>query len=160
MLMAYASVAAFFLVATGFMFGSLLLGRLLRPRHPYPEKLETYECGEAPVGGAWFNFNPRFYIVALVFIIFDVEIALIYPVAAVFRRWVQQGRGPLALFEILLFVLVLLLGLFYVWAKGDLDWIRSIKADPRGAKDVATKSSPALSPPLGASHAASSARPQ
>src|SRR5262245_33656372 len=75
MLMAYASIAAFFLVAAGFMIGSLLLGRLIRPNHPYAEKLETYECGEAPVGQAWFNFNPRFYIVALIYIVFDVEIA-------------------------------------------------------------------------------------
>ena len=83
MLMAYASVAAFFLVAGGFVFVSLIAGRFIRPNNLYPEKLETYECGEAPVGPAWFNFNPRFYIIALIFIIFDVEIAFIYPVARV-----------------------------------------------------------------------------
>ncbi|HEY3594994.1 MAG TPA: NADH-quinone oxidoreductase subunit A, partial [Polyangiaceae bacterium] len=113
--MAYASVAAFFVVAAGFMIGSLLIGKLVRPNNPYPEKLETYECGEAPVGQAWFNFNPRFYIVALIYIVFDVEIAFIYPIAAVFRRWAEQGHGVFALLEVLVFVLILLLGLVYVW---------------------------------------------
>ncbi|WP_437484674.1 NADH-quinone oxidoreductase subunit A [Sorangium sp. So ce1014] len=140
MLMAYASVAAFFLVAIGFLLGSLLFGRLLRPNNMYAGKVETYECGEAPVGPAWFNFNPRFYIIALVYIIFDVEIAFIYPVAAVFKRWVDQGSGLFALIEIFLFVAILMLGFVYVWAKGDLDWIRAIKGDPRGAQDVSSRS--------------------
>ncbi|RLB60443.1 MAG: NADH-quinone oxidoreductase subunit A [Deltaproteobacteria bacterium] len=144
MLMAYASVAAFFAVAGGFVLVAMLLGRLVRPNNMYPEKLETYECGEAPVGPAWFNFNPRFYIVALIFILFDVEIAFIYPVAQVFSRWVDQGSGWFAFFEIFTFVAILMLGLVYVWMKGDLDWIRSIKVDPRGARDVA---SPTKAPP-------------
>ncbi|WP_437589872.1 NADH-quinone oxidoreductase subunit A [Sorangium sp. So ce1000] len=142
MLMAYASVAAFFLVAIGFMLGSLLFGKLLRPNNMYAEKVETYECGEAPVGPAWFNFNPRFYIIALVYIIFDVEIAFIYPVAAVFRRWVDQGSGLFALIEIFLFVAILMLGFAYVWAKGDLNWIRAIKGDPRGAQNVSSRLRP------------------
>ncbi len=136
MLMAYASVAAFFLVAIGFIVGSMLAGALLRPNNMYPEKLETYECGEAPVGPAWFNFNPRFYIIALIYIVFDVEIAFVYPVATVFKRWVEQGSGLFALVEIFLFVAILMLGLVYVWVKGDLEWIRSIKGDPRGMANV------------------------
>src|SRR3954469_24641007 len=104
MLMAYASVAAFFLVAGGFVLVSMLLGKLIRPNNMYTEKRDTYECGEAPVGPAWFNFNPRFYIVELIFIVFDVEIAFIYPVAQVFRRWVAQGSGWFAFIEIFLFV--------------------------------------------------------
>ncbi len=138
MLMAYASVAAFFAVAGGFVLVAMLLGRLVRPNNMYPEKLETYECGEAPVGPAWFNFNPRFYVVALIFILFDVEIAFIYPVAQVFTRWVDQGSGWFAFFEIFTFVAILLLGLVYVWVKGDLNWIRDAKVDPRGAQDVAS----------------------
>jgi NADH-quinone oxidoreductase subunit A len=138
MLMAYASVAAFFAVAGGFVLVSLLAGKLIRPDNMYAEKCETYECGEAPVGPAWFNFNPRFYIVALIFIIFDVEIAFIYPVATVFRRWVDQGSGWFAFIEIFVFVAILLLGLVYVWVKGDLDWIRAIKGDPRGVPNVAS----------------------
>jgi NADH-quinone oxidoreductase subunit A len=142
MLMAYASIAAFFLVAAGFMIGSLLLGKLIRPNNPYAEKLETYECGEAPVGQAWFNFNPRFYIIALIYIVFDVEIAFVYPVATVFKRWVDQGSGLFALIEIFLFVAILMLGLVYVWVKGDLEWIRSIKGDPRGMQNVSSRTKP------------------
>ena len=108
MLMAYASVAAFFLVAIVFILGSLLFGKLLRPDNLYAEKLETYECGEAPVGPAWFNFNPRFYIIALIYIVFDVEIAFVYPVATVFKRWVDQGSGVFAMIEIFAFVAILL----------------------------------------------------
>jgi NADH-quinone oxidoreductase subunit A len=138
MLMAYASVAAFFLVAGGFILASLIVGKFIRPDNMYTEKEDTYECGEAPVGPAWFNFNPRFYIIALIFIIFDVEVAFIYPVARVFRRWVDQGNGWFAFAEVFLFVAVLLVGLVYVWAKGDLEWIRSIKGDPRGANDTSS----------------------
>ncbi|WP_438007026.1 NADH-quinone oxidoreductase subunit A [Sorangium sp. So ce321] len=158
MLMAYASVAAFFLVAIGFVLGSLLFGKLLRPNNMYAEKVATYECGEAPVGPAWFNFNPRFYIIALIYIIFDVEIAFIYPVAAVFKRWVDQGSGLFALIEIFLFVAILMLGFVYVVVKGDLNWIRAIKGDPRGAQNVSSRSQPRASlAGAGASEAAQSA---
>src|SRR5438552_18701700 len=117
MLRAYASVAAFVLVPIGFILGSMVFGRLLRPNNMYPEKLETYECGEAPVGQAWFNFNPRFYIVALIYIVFDVEVAFIYPIAAVFKRWAEQGRGVFALLGVLVFGLMLVCGPVYVWAQ-------------------------------------------
>jgi NADH-quinone oxidoreductase subunit A len=134
MLLAYATVGAFFFVAVAFVLGSLLFGKLLRPHAPTAGKIETYECGEAPIGQAWFNFNPRFYVVALVYVVFDVEIAFIYPVATVLKRWVAAGRGAIALIEILGFVVILLLGLAYVWIEGDLEWIREIaqaKKDPR-----------------------------
>jgi NADH-quinone oxidoreductase subunit A len=127
MLMAYATVGVFVLVAAGFVLGSMLFGKLLRPNNPAGQKLEIYECGEAPTTQAWFNFNPRFYIVALVFLIFDVEIAFLYPVAAVFKRWVVQGLGMYALVEMMAFVGVLLLGLVYVWKKGDLEWVRTLR---------------------------------
>jgi NADH-quinone oxidoreductase subunit A len=127
MLMAYASVAAFLLVAAGFVLVSMIAGKLIRPDNPYAEKTETYECGEAPVGQAWFNFNPRFYIIALIYIIFDVEIAFIYPIASVFRRWNEQGMGLYAFGELFVFVAILLLGLLYVWMKGDLEWIRTVR---------------------------------
>src|SRR4051812_38639444 len=150
MLMAYASVAAFFLVAIGFILGSLLLGKLLRPDNLYAEKLETYECGEAPVGPAWFNFNPRFYIIALIYIVFDVEIAFVYPVATVFKRWVDQGAATAAtaFIEMFLFIGILMIGLVYVWVKGDLEWIRSIKGDPRGIQNVTSRTKPASTPDL------------
>jgi NADH-quinone oxidoreductase subunit A len=99
------------------------------------------------VGPAWFNFNPRFYIIALIYIVFDVEIAFIYPVATVFKRWVDQGSGLFAFVEIFLFVAILMLGLVYVWAKGDLEWIRSIKGDPRGMANVTSRTRPQAEPP-------------
>ena len=120
----FASVLVFLLVACGFLAVTLLIGKLLRPATPTRAKGEVYECGEQPLGGGWFNFNPRFYVVALVFLIFDVEIAFTYPVATVFRRWVASGDGAVALLEIGAFIAVLALGLAYVWRRGDLEWLR------------------------------------
>jgi NADH-quinone oxidoreductase subunit A len=139
MLTAYATVLVFILVAWGFVLASMLAGRLVRPRPPagakgQAAKLGTYESGEDPVHGAWFNFNPRFYLVALVFLVFDVETAFIYPVAVVFKRLVADGHALRALGEIFGFVGVLLLGLAYVWKNGDLEWIRTVDgARPAGA---------------------------
>ena len=76
-----------------------------------------------------------------------------------FRRWVDQGRGVFALLEVLVFVLILLLGLVYVWAKGDLEWIRSIKGDPRGIPNVVSRTAPALPPPAAVPAVAVTARP-
>jgi NADH-quinone oxidoreductase subunit A len=146
MLMAYASVAAFFLVAIGFVLGSLVFGKIIRPKHLYAAKLTTYECGEEPIGPAWFNFNPRFYIVALIYIVFDVEIAFIYPVAAVFRRWVDQGSGLFALVEIAMFVAILMVGLVYVWVKRDLEWIHAMRKQPQAASGAA-RPAPTSEPP-------------
>jgi NADH-quinone oxidoreductase subunit A len=141
MLMDYASVGAFFLIAILFVFGAMVAGWFVRPHHGYDKKLETYECGEEPIGQAWFNFNPRFYIIALIYIVFDVEIAFIYPVASVFKRWVGQGSGWFALIEMVVFIGILLLGLGYVWAKGDLDWIRTLRTvDRRGVQNVTSAS--------------------
>jgi NADH-quinone oxidoreductase subunit A len=85
----------------------------------------VYECGEQAIGAAWFNFNPRFYVVALVFLIFDIEIAFTYPVATVFRRWLATGDGAVAFAEIGCFIALLAFGLAYVWRRGDLEWLRS-----------------------------------
>jgi NADH-quinone oxidoreductase subunit A len=120
----FGAILAFALVACGFLFATLSLGRLLRPSTPNARKGAVYECGETAMGGGWFNFNPRFYIVGLIFLIFDVEVAFTYPVAAAFRRWLAAGEGAIALLEIAGFVLVLGLGLAYVWVKKDLDWVR------------------------------------
>lgn len=127
----FAQVLVFLVLAVGFVFAALTFSRLVAPRFPSPDKAEIYECGERPVGEAWFQFNPRFYIIALIFVIFDVEIALTFPVAVVFRAWREHGAGWIALGELSIFVGVLLAGLAYVWKKGDLEWIRTLK--PRGA---------------------------
>ncbi|TML79481.1 MAG: NADH-quinone oxidoreductase subunit A [Actinobacteria bacterium] len=122
----FANVLVFFLLAfvlCGLMLG---LGLLLRPSNPHPGKLTTYECGEPPSGNAWINFNIRFYLIALVFVIFEVEIAFIVPVATVFRDWIARGQGAFALAEITLFVAILAVGLVYVWVKGDLEWLKRL----------------------------------
>ena len=144
MLTAYATVLFFLLVAWAFVLGSMLAGKLVRSSPPTERqgaKLATYESGEEPVKTAWFNFNPRFYLVALVFLVFDVEIALVYPVAVVFKRLAADGHGLRALVEIFSFVCVLLLGLAYAWKKGDLEWIRTVDgARPAGASLPVVKS--------------------
>ena len=127
MLFDFANVLVFTAVGLGFVGITLLMGRLLRPSNPQERKLSTYECGEPAMGSAWVNFNIRFYIVALIFIIFEVEIAFVFPVAVVFRRWLESGQGIFAFIEILLFIGILFLGLVYAWAKGDLEWVKKIK---------------------------------
>lgn len=126
MLFNFANVLVFLLIGLGFVFVSLLLGSLVRPRIPTKEKLASYECGEIPLEPAWINFNIRFYLIAILFIIFDVEIAFMFPVGVVFRQWVENSQGLLALIEITAFVLILLLGLVYVWVKGDLEWVKKV----------------------------------
>jgi NADH-quinone oxidoreductase subunit A len=129
MLFHFASVLGFVLVACLFLAVTLLIGKLLRPVTPTREKGMVYECGEQPFGGGWFNYNPRFYVIALVFLVFDIEVAFTYPVATVFRRWVSTGDGAVAFLEIGAFVLVLAFALAYVWARGDLEWLRTLKED-------------------------------
>ena len=111
--------------------GAILIGTLLRPKDPHPLKEMPYECGEAPVGAAWSNFNVRFYVVSLIFIIFDVEGALMFPVAAVFKKFNEIGAGGVILGTFLLFILVLVLGVVYCWSKGDLDWVKSFQLSHR-----------------------------
>src|ERR1041384_631270 len=129
----FANVLVFFALAfvlCGLMLG---LGHLLRPSNPNLGKLSTYECGEPPSGPAWINFNIRFYLIALVFVIFDVELAFVYPVVTVFKDWIARGQGAFALAEIGLFIGILAIGLVYVWAKGDLEWLK--RAEPAERAD-------------------------
>ena len=83
------------------------------------EKLIPYECGEVPEGSAWVKFNIRFYIIALIFIIFDVEVVFMFPWATVF-----QENQLFYFIEMFIFMSILLVGLAYVWVKGDLDWVK------------------------------------
>lgn len=129
MLFNYANVLVFVLVGVGFIFATLFAGSLVRPQVPTLEKLSIYECGEKPVGSAWVNFNIRFYVVALIFVVFDVEVAFMFPIARVFNEWVQRGNGVLAIAEIFAFIAILLVGFVYVWVKGDLDWVKKISED-------------------------------
>ncbi len=91
---------------------------LLAPRVDLPQKRITYESGVLPFGQAWAQFNVRYYLFALVFVVFDVEVIYLYPWAVVFRT-----LGAFAFYEILAFVIVLLIGLLYAWRKGALEWV-------------------------------------
>ena len=109
------------------VFGALVASWVLRPRRPNPEKLTTYECGEDPTGTAWGKFNIRFYVIALVFVLFETELLFLFPWAIVFanedlNQATQQQWSMLAFIEMGLFILILVIGLAYVWAKGYLDW--------------------------------------
>lgn len=184
----------FVVVGVGFIFVHLILGKLIRPARPDPEKLTIYECGEPTVGSAWVQFDLRFYVVALLFVIFDVEVAFFFPWAVVFGktntvanpqtsaeeraaivaggtpaeearfgqplsppyreteeqrtqlradlagaqadpRTIDETRaaanqfGWIAFFDILVFFGVLLVGFAYLWARGDLEWVRSTAAE-------------------------------
>jgi NADH-quinone oxidoreductase subunit A len=114
------------IVAIVFVAAMFGLQKLLAPSNPYARKLTAYECGEPPTGRAWINFNVRFYVIALIFVVFEVEVAFVYPIAAVFLDWVKQGHRLYALSEILIFLLILFVGLIYVWAKHDLEWIKKV----------------------------------
>jgi NADH-quinone oxidoreductase subunit A len=127
MLFDFANVLVFTVLGLGFVAVNLLIGKLLRPSNPQVRKLSTYECGEPASGSAWVNFNIRFYLVALIFIIFEVEIAFIFPVATVFRQRMESGQGLFAFVEIVVFVGILFLGLIYAWAKGDLEWVKKVR---------------------------------
>ncbi len=124
----FGAVIAFAVVAIGFGVVALTASRLLRPNHPEEAKSTIYECGEKPIGTAWMNFNPRFYLIALVFVIFEVDIALTFPVVAVFKEWVAMSpaAGFIALGELLLFTLILVVGLVWVWMHGDLAWVKRL----------------------------------
>ena len=131
MLFDFANVLVFLGLAIGFAATVMLFGRIIRPDIKEVNKEIAYECGEKPVGNAWIQFNFRFYLVAIIFVIFDVEVAFMFPVATVFRQWVAGGKGILALGEVLVFVLLLFVGLVYVWSKGDLRWIKTVTKESR-----------------------------
>ena len=132
----FGNVLVFLLLGLGLAGMMLGLGRLLRPANPLEPKLATYECGEPPTGSAWINFNIRFYLVALIFVVFDVELAFMYPVVAVYRDWLASGSGPVALMELILFVAVLAVGLVYVWVKRDLEWVKRVPVESPASTDV------------------------
>jgi NADH-quinone oxidoreductase subunit A len=113
-------------ILVGFAF---FINRLIAPNNPTPEKLTSYECGEEPEGNAWLQLNPKFYVIALIFLLFDVEMVFIFPWATVFGNHELIKAEPLwgwfSLAEMFVFVGILILGLAYVWVKGDLDWIKA-----------------------------------
>lgn len=113
----YLPIVIFTLVGLAFVGVTLLFAWLVRPSAPTPEKLVTYECGVLPVGTAWREFNAHYYLFALLFVVFDVEAAFLYPWAVAFRQ-----VGLYAVIEMLIFVVLLGLGLAYAWRRGALQW--------------------------------------
>lgn len=114
------SIAIFLGFGLGFVFLNLLVGKLVRPSLPNHEKAAIYECGEPTIGENWVQFDLRFYIVALFYLIFDVELALIYPWAVVYREFPTE-----ALVVGAPFLGVIIVGYAYEWYSGSLDWVRS-----------------------------------
>lgn len=117
MLTEFGKVFIFLVLGVVFVAAGLMAAWFLRPHKPYPEKNSTYECGEEPIGSAWIRLNIRFYVVALVFLLFDVEVVFLFPWAIIFRQF-----GMFGFLEMVVFLVILLVGYAYVWVKGDLDW--------------------------------------
>lgn len=124
----FGKVFIYLVMGVLFVLFTFFLGWLVAVKRPNPEKLSSYECGEEPKGSSWIQFNSRFYVVALIFLLFDVEMVFIFPWATIFGqealiaadfRW-----GWLSLIEMFIFIGILLIGLVYVWKKGDLNWIK------------------------------------
>jgi NADH-quinone oxidoreductase subunit A len=129
MLSDFGVILLFILAAFAFLSLILFGAKLLRVDRPNVEKNSTYESGEEPIGNANIQFNIRFYVIALVFVLFDVELVFLFPWATVFGRadLIAETNGLwgwFALTEAFLFVVILALGLAYVWVKGYLDWVK------------------------------------
>ena len=125
MLLGFSSVLLFLVVGFIFLAIVLVLSRLIQAKGvPGIDKYIPYECGEVPEGSAWIRFNIRFYVFALIFIIFDVEIVFLLPWAVVFKK-----LGAFAFIEGLIFIGILMVGLAYVWEKGDLEWVKPSDLD-------------------------------
>jgi NADH-quinone oxidoreductase subunit A len=170
-------ILLFVAVGAGFIVVNMLVGKLVRPDRPQQEKSTIYECGEPTIGSAWVQFDLRFYVVALLFVIFDVEVAFFFPWAVVFgnantvaqasnadmderqlesyrsavnalspnvaapatgkpteaevnrNREAGKALGWIALWDILVFFGVLLVGFAYLWRRGDLQWVRSVSSE-------------------------------
>lgn len=110
----------FTIAGIGIVFGGLFAGSIIRPTMPHPEKSTAYECGEEAIGQSWVQFDLRFYAVALVFIVFDVEVALLWPWAVVFKE-----MGAPAFWAFFVFFVLIAIPFLYEWKSGYLDWVRA-----------------------------------
>jgi NADH:ubiquinone oxidoreductase subunit 3 (subunit A) len=115
--LSYLYVLAFFVVGVIFVTALLTLARFLAPRKPTLEKLRTYESGEEPIGQAWGRYPTHFYVFALLFVVFDVEVIFLFPWAVLFR-----SLGVAGLVEMVIFIAILVVGLYYAWRKDALNW--------------------------------------
>ena len=134
MLTEFGRVLIFLIVGLIFVAGGLIFAWLLRPNRPYPSKLATYECGEEPIGDTRVRFNVRFYVIALIFLVFDVEVVFLFPWATVFKQ-----LGWYAFNEMLVFLGILFVGYAYVWRNGDLDWDKPVPKIPTYERGVGVR---------------------
>jgi NADH-quinone oxidoreductase subunit A len=110
--------SVYLLVGVLFVIGAFVTSYFFSPHRPSDKKLSTYECGEEAVGGSWIQYNVRYYLFGLAFVIFDVEVIFLIPWALVLK-----SLGFSALVEMVIFIFILALGLLYAWRKGALEWI-------------------------------------
>ena len=139
--MDYAPVGLMFLVAIGFALSQLLVTQLIGPRKRTATKLMPYESGKDPVGSARDRFSIKFYTVAVIFLLFDIEVLFMVPFAVAFKSLIKAGPavfGTVAFIEILIFISTLVVGYIYVWRKGTFDWGLQARAEARAeAKQMA-----------------------
>ena len=133
----YAPIAIMFLVAIGFAASQLLVTQLVGPRKRTATKLMPYECGKDPIGSARDKFSIKFYTVAVIFLLFDIEVLFMIPFAVAFKYLLAQEKisgiafGAIAFVEILIFIGTLVVGYIYVWKKGTFDWGLQARAEAR-----------------------------
>ncbi len=142
----YAPIAVMFLVAMGFASSQLLVTQLIGPRKRTATKLMPYECGKDPIGSARDRFSIKFYTVAVIFLLFDIEVLFMIPFAVAFKYLLAQEKisgiafGTVAFIEILVFITTLVVGYIYVWKKGTFDWGIQARVEARAeAKQMANK---------------------
>ena len=114
----YAIIGIFLLIAIGFVMVTFFIAKILRPHRPSETKLDIYECGEPTIGSSWIQYNVGYYIFALLFVIFDVEVVFLFPWAVACKK-----LGLFALIEMFIFLAILIFGLVYAWRKGALRWV-------------------------------------
>ena len=136
MLTEFGKIFIFILLAVVFVAIAIFAAKLIRPKRPTKEKDLIYECGENAVGSPWVKFNIRFYVVALIFLIFDVEVVLLFPWALTYKEY-----GLFGFLVGIIFLSILGLGMAYEWRKGDLDWDRSRPSIPELSKILTNKKS-------------------
>lgn len=144
--MDYAPIAVMFIVAFGFAVSQILVTTLIGPRKRTAVKLMPYECGKDPVGSARDRYSIKFYSVAVIFLLFDIEVLFMVPFAVAFKYLIEQQKlsgvpfAAIALVEILGFIATLIVGYIYIWKKGTFDWGLQARAEARAeAKEMARR---------------------
>ena len=131
MLSDYGQIFIFILVAVGFVGLAYIVALIIAPKKPSKSKDSTYECGEDTIGKTWIRFNIRYYVIALIFIIFDVEVVFLFPWAVIYK-----DLGLFAFLEMAVFLIILIVGYVYVYANGDLNWDKPNPVIPKLEREI------------------------